>query len=134
MRKAPKKKTGSNKFVLTFVIILVLITVFAASFIISYNLMGAGDTNTNDTEMVDEYQQPEDMLGGKKSENDKLKDLRTENAELKGRISELEIENAELRNELQMLTATLENQNFVQQNGSTSDDNSSDIDTSETGL
>lgn len=132
MRKVPKKKT-SNKFVFPFVIILVLVTVFVASLIISYNIMGAGGTNKTNTEDVSEYEQPTDILGGKKTDNDKLKELREENAQLKKQVSDLEVENAELRNELEMITATLENQEFVQQNASSSN-NSIDLDTSDTGL
>lgn len=123
MRKAPKKKGNSNKFVLAFVIILVLITIFFASFIISFNLMGnSGNGDAlNDTKVTDEYEQPEDLLGGKKSDNDKLADLRKENAELKEQVSSLEVENTELRNEIKMLNATLENQSFVKNNASSSE-------------
>ena len=134
MRKVPKKKS-SNKFVFPFVIILILITVFVASLIISYKIMGAGGSNPAGTEDVTGYEQPTDILGGKKTENDKLKELREENAQLKKQVSDLEVENAELRNELEMITATLENQDFVQQNASSSTSNSTtNPETSETGL
>ncbi len=120
MRKVPQKKQKTNKFIFPFVIILILVTIFLASFIISYNVMSPGTNNNEnkDNILTEEYEQPEDMLSGSKTEDDRLAELRKENAKLKSQISQLEVENAELRNELETMTATLENQSFVQQNAS----------------
>ena len=130
MREVPKKrKKKNNKAVFAFVIILILLTVFLASFIISYNLMNkdktAGDTQDPETKVTDDYEQPKDMLGGSKSNSEDVSSLKLENAELKSKVSSLESENAELRRENQALQATIDNQKYVNQHSSQSSQSSS---------
>ena len=130
MREVPKKrKKKNNKAVFAFVIILILLTVFLASFIISYNLMNkdktAGDTQDPGTKVTDDYEQPKDMLGGNKSDSEDVSSLKLENAELKSKVSALESENAALRRENQALQATIDNQKYVNQHSSQSSQSSS---------
>lgn len=121
MRKVPEKKKKNSKAVFTFVIILILLTFFLASFIISYNLMSGdrtADGAEDQTTVTDDYEQPKDMLNGNKSDSQQLSDLKLENATLKSEVSALEAENAQLRSEIQRLNATIENQQYVKNNAS----------------
>ena len=120
MRKVPAKKSN-NKFVFVFVILLILVIVFVASFIISFNVMsGGGGTTPEKTE--DSYEQPTDMIDGDKTDAEIIADLKKENQKLRSEVAGFQDENAVLRSELQTLTATLENQEFVRENASSTQD------------